>query len=644
MIEFDGSAGDVEAAGESRRRIVWPVLIGVALVAGVTAAAIGALALTDAVAMTGLPDLGPATSYGLPFVRGAAEIAAALAIGNFLFAAFLVPPQPSGVLDADGYRALRLGGVACAVWATCAALLVALTVSDVSGVPLSELSVLEIWSAASLVEITAAWRWTAVLAAVVAVASVPVLRWSWTPALLAGALVTLVPLGLSGHSSSGSAHDIATNSLLIHLAAGALWAGGLLALLAHAFRRGSHTDVAARRFSALALWCFVAMALSGVINAAVRIAPTDILDTNYGLLVVGKAAALCGLGVIGWRQRRSALAALHSDPSARGPLLRLALTEAALFGVTFGVAVGLGRTPPPPALSEPTPAEVAIGFDLAEPPTLARVLFDWRFDLVFGTAAIVLAVIYLAAVYRLRRRGASWSTRRTGFWVSGCTAMLFATSSGLGSYMSAMFSVHIIVQLILTMVVPMLLVLGAPVTLALHALRAAGHDAPPGPREWLISAARSSLARFLTHPATALVAFVGGVYALYFAGVFDTAVGDHAAHVLMNGYALLSGALFFWVVFGVEPSSRPVSMSRRVAVAFAALLSYVWLGIVVRDMMDVFGESFYRSLQLDWRTELLADQKLGGVIASAGGALALLIAVAVLILTRNGNPRTADQR
>src|SRR5690606_10297675 len=151
-----------------------------------------------------------------------------------------------------------------------AALLVALTISDVSGVPLTELTPLDIWSAADLVETSAAWRTTSILAAFVAVASLTVLRWSWTPALLAGGLMTLMPLAVTGHSSSGGSHDIATNSLIIHLVAGTLWAGGLLALLVHTLRDGSHTDIAARRFSGLALWCFAAMAVSGIVNAAVR--------------------------------------------------------------------------------------------------------------------------------------------------------------------------------------------------------------------------------------------------------------------------------------------------------------------------------------------------------------------------------------
>ena len=283
-----------------RRSAVWPALTAVAILAGLVAAGIGALSLADALTATGLPNPGPATTVGLPFVRAAGEIAGVTAIGGFLFAAFFVPPQDSGVLDAAGYRALRIGTVSSGLWAVCAALMIPLTISDVSGHPLAEhLNPVELWRVVGLVDTANAWRWTAGLALGVTVASVAVLRWSWTPVLLALALLTLVPIGLTGHSSVGGSHDLATNSLLIHLVAGALWAGGLLVLLAHALRGGEHADVAARRFSRVALWCFVAMALSGAVNALLRIRPSELFSTPYGWLVVAKACALIALGAFG---------------------------------------------------------------------------------------------------------------------------------------------------------------------------------------------------------------------------------------------------------------------------------------------------------------------------------------------------------
>lgn len=627
---------------EARRRaVVWPLLVGVAALAGCTAAGIAALALADALTAAGLPDPGPVTTLGLPFVRAAGEIAAVLAVGSFLFAAFLVPPQDSGVLDADGYRALRLGTIAAGAWAVCAALLVPLTISDVSGQPLrAHLNPVNLWSLASLINVATAWRWTAFLAAAVMLASLPVLRWSATPLLLAGSLLTLVPLGLTGHSSAGGSHDLATNSLLIHLVAAGLWAGGLLVLLVHAIRGGEHAGLAARRFSTLALWCFAAMALSGVVNALVRVVPADLPSTGYGRLVIAKVVALCLLGVVGWRQRRVGVVALQADPGARGALIRLAAIEAAVFGLTFGIAVGLGRTPPPPPpILNPSIPEVAIGYDFDGPPTVARVLVDWRFDLIFGTAALVFAGLYLAGVLRLRRRGDRWPRGRTISWLLGCAVLLFVTSSGVGRYMPAMFSMHMAAHMLLSMLVPVLLVLGAPVSLALRALPPSD---PPGMREWLLAALHSRLSRFLTNPVVATVLFVAGFYGLYLGGIFDAAAGSHVGHLLMNVHFLLSGYLFYWVVIGVDPTPRPIPPLAKVAVVFASLPLHAFFGVVLMSTREVLGESFYRSLHLSWHTDLLGDQRLGGGIAWAAGEIPLVIVmIALLVQWTRSDQRTA---
>ena len=621
------------------------MLTGVALLAGVAAAAIGGLALADALTATGLPNPGPVTTYGLPFVRAGGEIAAVIAVGSFMLAAFFVPPQSNGVLDAAGYRALRVGTVASAVWTVCAVLLVTLTISDVSGQPLwQNLNPATLWSLASLVDIAGAWRWTALFAAAVTIASIPVLRWSLTPVLLAGSLVTLVPLGLSGHAEAGGAHDLATNSLLIHLAGAAIWAGGLLALLTHAMRGGEHAELAARRFSAVALWCFVAIAGSGIVNALVRVRLSELFVSMYGWLVIAKAVALCLLGVIGWRQRRVGLSALRNDREARRPLIRLALIEAVIFGVTFGIAVGLGRTPPPQRLSYPSFAEVEIGYDFAGPPTLARLLFDWRFDLLFGTAAIVMAAVYIAGVRRLRRRGDAWPLGRTVAWLSGCAVLLFATSSGVGKYMPAMFSMHMVAHMLLSMLVPVLLVLGGPMTLALRALPAAGRDEPPGPREWILMALHSRLSRFLTHPVVATALFVVGFYGLYLGGIFDAFAGNHFAHLLMNVHFLLSGYLFYWVVIGIDPTPRSIPPLGKVAMVFVPLPLHAFFGVVVMGMDTVLGGAFYRSLQLSWHTDLLADQRLGGGIAWAAGEVPLVVVMmALLVQWRRSDERTAKR-
>ncbi|OBK34060.1 copper resistance protein CopD [Mycobacterium sp. 1245111.1] len=631
-------------AATARRAAAWPLLIGVAALAGCTAAGIGLLSLAAALTATGLPNPGPVTTIGLPFVRAAGEIAAVIAVGSFLTAAFLVPPQDNGVLDVDGYRALRVGTVAAGAWAVCAALLVPLTISDVSGQPFTaHLNPASLWSLASIINISTAWRWTALLAAVVTVASLPVLRWSWTPLLLGGSLVTLIPLGLTGHSSAGGSHDLATNSLLIHLLAGSLWAGGLLALLTHVVRGGQHADLAARRFSTIALWCFGAMAVSGVVNALVRVRLPDLLSSDYGRLVVVKFVALCLLGVAGWRQRRVGIVALQEDPSSRSRLVRLAAVEAVLFGLTFGVAVGLGRTPPPPLpIGVPSITDVKIGYDFDGPLTPLRVLFDWRFDLIFGTAALVFAGLYLAGVRRLRRRGDAWPTGRTVSWLLGCFVLLFVSSSGMGRYMPAMFSMHMAAHMTLSMLVPILLVLGGPVGLALRALPAAGRGEPPGMREWILAALHSRISAILTNPVVATALFVAGFYGLYLGGLFDVAVGSHIGHVVMNVHFLVSGYLFYWVVIGVDPTPRPIPPLAKVAVVFASLPLHAFFAIILMSMEKVLGESFYRSLQLSWHTDLMGDQRLGGGMAWAAGEIPLVVVmIALLVQWTRSDQRTA---
>lgn len=601
------------------------MLAAVAMLAGVVAAGIGVLALADALIATGLPDPGPVTTLGLPFTRAVGEIAAVTAVGGTMFAAFLTPPQDNGVLDVGSYRALRLAAAASGVAAVCAALMVPLTISDVSGEPVREhLNPIELWRVAGLVDAASAWRWTALIAAAVAVSARLVLRWSPTPMLFAGSLLTLVPLGLTGHSATGGSHDVATDSLLIHLFAGALWAGGLLALLAHALRAGAYCDLAARRFSAIALWCFIAMAVSGTINAGVRIRPADLFSTAYGWLIAAKVAALVVLGLIGWRHRRGAVAALQSDPGARGALIRLAMVEALVFAVTFGIAVGLGRTPPPPARSSPTAAEVALGYDLPGPPNLARIMTDWRFDLIFGSAAIIAATIYLAAVIRLRRRGDQWPTHRTVAWLLGCAVLLGTTSSGLGSYLPAMFSAHVAGHLLLSMPAAILLVLGAPATLARSALPAAAAGGPPGPREWLMASLTGRAARLFTHPVVATVAFVAGF--CYFGGVFDAAAGNHGAQVAMTAVFLLGGYLFFWVVIGIDPIPREVSLAGRAGMLAAAIALLALSGALLMERDDILAGRFYRSLQLPWHSDVLADQY-SDLLADQHRGAALLMTV-----------------
>ncbi|MFT8180792.1 cytochrome c oxidase assembly protein, partial [Mycobacteroides chelonae] len=386
-------------------------------------------------------------------------------------------------------------------------------------------------------------------------------------------------------------------------------------------------------FSTLALWCYVAIGLSGIINALIRVQLSDLFTTRYGWLLVGKATALLVLGILGYLQRRSAITALSEEPQNRRPLIRLAGMEAVIFAVTFGIAVGLGRTPPPPPVNlNPSPVEVAIGYTLDGPPTPQRLMFDWRFDLIFGTAAIVFAITYLVGVRRLKARGDAWPVGRTIAWLSGCAFLLIATSSGVGRYMPAMFSMHMVAHMMLSMLVPVLLVLGGPITLLLRVLPAAGKGDPPGLREWVQLLLHSSFSRFLTHPLVATSLFIGGFYGLYLSGLYDAAVDVHAAHLAMNLHFLLSGYLFYWVVIGIDPSPRRLPPVAKLGIVLVSLPLHAFFGVILMGTKSILGEKFYSNLALPWRIDLASDQHMGGAITWATGELPLLVVMIALVI------------
>ncbi len=634
------------APNRGRKTSVLPLLsVGVVLGAVV---AVGLVALTGGAGyvIAGLPDPGLVTRYGVTVVRVLAEASSVVCVGALLLAAFLVPPQKSGTLAPEGYAAVRTAGIAAWVWFAASILSVAFTAADSAGKPFGDvLSPDTLLSLISAIEQPKAWLWTALIAILLALGCRLVLSWGWTAVLFFLAVAGLVPVAVTGHSASGGSHDLATNSLLYHLVAAALWVGGLLAVLALGWRRGNNLSLAAQRFSKLALVCWVVMAVSGIVNALVRINLGDLFTTDYGLLVVAKIVALLLLGVFGQQQRSRGVANLV-DGKGGSQLLRLAAVEVLIMFVTIGIASGLARTPPPPdAVTQPGTVELLIGYDLQGPPTFWRLLTDWRFDLVYGTLAIVLAGLYLAGVRRLRKRGDAWPVGRTVAWLAACAVILLATSSGIGRYAPAMFSVHMGTHMLMSMVAPVLLVLGGPVTLALRAIAPAGRDAPPGPREWLLAAVHSPVSRFLTNPIVALLLFVGSFYGLYFSGLFDNALNYHWAHLAMNAHFLLVGYVFYWPVIGVDPAPRRLPPVGKLGMMFGAMPFHAFFGVILMNMQTVIGREFYTSLKLPWVGDLLTDQRLGGGIAWASGEVpVLLVLIALLVQWARQDEREAKRR
>jgi putative copper resistance protein D len=604
------------------------VLAGVALVTVLGAALVGGAAAAPA-----LGDPGPVVRWGTLLVRVIHDLAAATTVGLLLVAAFLAPETTQ---TNRRVSATRAASATAAVWALSGVVGLLFTFAVLAGTPLSAPGFFTqfttfVWE----LEVTRVAVISLVLAAVVA-AGAAVARtrvaMAWLSVL---SVIAVLPLALAGHAAGAANHDTAVNALALHLVGVVVWLGGLVALAVMRPQLGSDLGVTVQRYSTLALWAFVAVALSGVQSAWLRLGDLDGLATSYGLLVVLKVAALAALGYAGWRQRRTLTHRLLDRAGDTAAFARLVVGELAVMGFAVGVAVALARSAPPvpqTPLAEPTPAEVLTGYAAPGPLTAAAWFTTWRTDWLWLTLAVVMTGLYVAGWLRLRRRGDSWPVARVILWVLGWAVFAFATSGGPGVYGRVLFSAHMVMHMVVAMIVPLLLVPAAPLTLALRALPSRP-DKTWGPRELILQVVHSRYLGALANPVVAAALFFFSLAIFYFSPLFELALRTHTGHVAMMVHFLLSGYLFVWVLIGIDPGPQRWSPLLLIVILFATMAFHAFFGVVMTSGTELLAADFFPRLDLPWGPDPLADQQRAGAIAWGVGeaptlALAMLVAVA----------------
>jgi putative membrane protein len=247
-----------------------------------------------------------------------------------------------------------------------------------------------------------------------------------------------------------------------------------------------------------------------------------------------------------------------------------------------------------------------------EAPTLARLLaphMDWLMFL----GCLAAAALYLYGVARLVRRGDRWPVGRTVIWLVGLVTILAVTCTGLGAYGMSLFSVHMSQHMVLSMVSPILLLMAAPVTLALRAIRPA-RRVRYGPREIIVAVLRSRVAKVLTSPLVTLPLFIASLYGLYFTPLFDAAMSNWWGHHWMLVHFIVVGFIFFWPIMGTDPAPhRPVHLFRMLEL-FIAMPFHAFFGVALLQSSSLIGTTFAHP-PLFWGVNALADQHMAGGIA-----------------------------
>jgi putative copper resistance protein D len=626
------------ALPSAERRTSVAIGVTVAVVCGGLVASLVAARFSGAAAAppAGITDAGPVVRVALPLVRVVSDIAAALTLGVLLLAATMIPGATRSASAEPGEPrrslALKVATASAFTWAIAAAVGVVLTFADAAGLPLSDPTFGaqlggSVWS----IETLRVGLLSALAAFVVATGAALATTRAAAVALTVVALFGVLVLAPAGHAGGSSDHETAVNALGAHLVGVSLWLGGLLGLVVLRRSLGDSLGAVARRYSALALWCFVIVGVSGVMSASTRLSGWQDLTTDYGLLVLAKVLAFVLLGVAGWWHRRAMLHRI--DAGGRRAFARLAVGETVVMGVAVGIATALARTAPPVPQTETNPslALALTGFPAPPAPTSMSWLTAWRVEWLFLAVGLVAIGLYLAGLIRLRRRGDSWPVLRTVTWVLGWLLFIYATNGVLGIYGRVAFSWHMTLHMIEAMVVPIFLVLGAPVTLALRTLRPR-RDGTLGPRELVLGAVHSRAMAVLGNPVFAAVLFFMSLVVFYWTGLFELALSTHTGHLLMTAHFVITGYLFSWVLIGVDPGPKRWSPALRLIVLFATIAFHAFFGVAMITGTALLGGDFFPTIAIPWVPDLLADQRFGGGVAWAIGefpslVLALIVAV-----------------
>jgi len=269
-------------------------------------------------------------------------------------------------------------------------------------------------------------------------------------------------------------------------------------------------------------------------------------------------------------------------------------------------------------------------------PTFPGVLLRWSADPLPLLGALVGAGLYLWAVRRVAARSRlphpAW---RTIAFLGGLGAILLALISPIEAYDGVLFSDHMVQHMLLELVAAPLLLLGAPVTLALR-------TSSPAVRRWLLRVLHSRVLGLISFPLLGWLLFAAVNWGWHFSSLYDQALENDALHYLQHATFLAAALLFWWPVVGADPSRWRLPYPVRLFYLFLAMPQNSFLGVALMSAGTVLYPHYLTNVR-DWGPTPLADQNLGGVLMWVGGDMMFLLAMGLLVAAwvRQEDRRTA---
>ena len=600
--------------------------IAVVLAAGLLSVVVG-LVIAGGADPLQFSDPGPVVRWGGPFAKLVMNFAMATTVGSLVLSAF------AGNLE-ERSKLSRVAGFAAALWAAAAAVNFVMTYLSVSGSAISYGSAFSdgLWLFATQIELGTLLVWNLGFAFLLSLSTLAFNGRRMNAVNAAIAIAGLYPLAASGHASGDAGHALAVNSLLMHLVGISIWVGGLIALYA-VFKGGNErTAVLVSRYSTLAFVAFIMVAVSGVTSGIIRLYEPADLFSSYGLLLMLKAALLVVLGLFGARHRLGLVKKLAERSVS---FWRLAIFELGVMGLAVGMGTALARTQTPLDAAEfvpLTPAEILTGNKL--PPELTDLAWVtvWDIDVLWMSVCLGAIALYLFGVSVLHKRGDKWPLVRTISFVSGMLVLLYVTNGAMNAYQEYLFSVHMVGHMVLSMMVPVLLVPGAPVTLLSRA-QAPRKDGSWGMREWVLWAVHTPFAWFVSHPLFAGLNFALSLVMFYYTPLFRWATEEHLGHQWMLIHFLITGYLFVQSLMGVDPQPHRTGYPIKLMLLIGTMAFHAFFGLGLMNERSLLLADWFGAMGRTWGDDPLADQAIGGAFAWGVGEIPTIV-IALIVVTQ----------
>jgi putative copper resistance protein D len=257
--------------------------------------------------------------------------------------------------------------------------------------------------------------------------------------------------------------------------------------------------------------------------------------------------------------------------------------------------------------------------------TPAEIFTQIHLTSVVAVFLVVAAALYLYGGYKMRLRGDHWAPGRTmAFLLGGLGSIAAVSVSGIEAYDTTLLSVHMIQHMVLSMVGPIFLALGAPVTLALRTMR-------QRPRRVLLGVLHSRVLKVLTFPLVAFGIFIANPFILYFTGLYRLTLEYAWLHEVVHIHFIVTGCLFFWPLLGLDPLPNRWPYPGRALLMVLSVPFHTVLGLTIMQSRTLLAGDYYPNLHLAWSNPW-SDQIVAGGILWAGGEIVSVTMLGILIL------------